>query len=87
MANFLLTSGTITMLEGQKFPKQVFAADREKTLQATAPVVVLVNRGTAGPAEVVAAALLDNKRAELVGEKTFGEGRSRRRSSCRTAQR
>jgi carboxyl-terminal processing protease len=37
-------------------------------------VVVLVNRGTAGPAELVAAALLDNKRADLVGEKTFGEG-------------
>jgi carboxyl-terminal processing protease len=33
-----------------------------------------VNRGTAGPAELVAAALLDNKRADLVGEKTFGEG-------------
>jgi carboxyl-terminal processing protease len=37
-------------------------------------VVVLVNRGTAGPGELVAAALLDNKRADLVGEKTFGEG-------------
>ena len=36
--------------------------------------MVLVNRGTAGPAELVAAALLDNKRADLVGEKTFGEG-------------
>jgi carboxyl-terminal processing protease len=35
---------------------------------------VLVNHGTAGPAELVAAALLDNKRAELVGEHTFGEG-------------
>ncbi|MEO6922758.1 MAG: S41 family peptidase, partial [Bryocella sp.] len=37
-------------------------------------LVVLVNRGTAGPAELVAAALMDNKRADLVGEKTFGEG-------------
>jgi carboxyl-terminal processing protease len=37
-------------------------------------VVVLVNRGTAGPAELVAAALDDNKRAEVVGERTFGEG-------------
>ena len=36
--------------------------------------MVLVNRGTAGPAELVAAALMDNKRAEVVGEKTFGEG-------------
>ena len=37
-------------------------------------MVVLVNRGTAGPGELTAAALADNKRAELVGEKTFGEG-------------
>ena len=74
LANFLLKSGTIAMLEGQKFPKQVFTADPAKTIQATAPVVVLVNRGTAGPAELVAAALLDNKRADVVGERTFGEG-------------
>ncbi len=37
-------------------------------------MVVIVNRGTAGPAEIVAAAIADNKRGELVGEKTFGEG-------------
>jgi carboxyl-terminal processing protease len=61
-------------LEGQKFPKQVFTADPAKAIQTTAPVVVLVNRGTAGPAELVAAALEDNKRAEVVGERTFGEG-------------
>jgi len=74
LANFLLKSGTIATLEGQKFPKQVFTADPAKTIQATAPVVVLVNRGTAGPAELVAAALGDNKRADVVGERTFGEG-------------
>jgi carboxyl-terminal processing protease len=74
LANLLLNSGTIATLEGQKFPKQVFSADSTKTIQPTAPVVVLVNRGTAGPAELVAAALLDNKRANLVGEKTYGEG-------------
>jgi len=74
LANFLLKDGTIATLEGQKFPKQVFAVDRDKTINATAPIVVLVNRGTAGPAELVAAALGDNKRGEVVGEKTFGEG-------------
>jgi len=74
LANFLLPSGTIAMLEGQKVEKQTFSVDPSKTINATAPVVVLVNRGTAGPAELVAAALLDNKRAELVGERTFGEG-------------
>ena len=74
LTNLLLKSGTIATLEGQKFPKQVFAADPARTIQATAPVVVLVNRGTSGPAELVAGALLDNKRADVVGEKTFGEG-------------
>jgi carboxyl-terminal processing protease len=74
LANFLLPSGTIATLEGQKVARQTFTVDPAKTINATAPVVVLVNRGTAGPAELTAAALLDNKRAELVGERTFGEG-------------
>jgi carboxyl-terminal processing protease len=74
MANFFMKDGTITTLEGQKFVKQVFTASKEGAINTTAPMVVLVNRGTAGPAEVVAAALGDDKRAEVVGEKTFGEG-------------
>ena len=74
LANFFLKDGTIAILEGQKVQKQTFTADASKSINVTAPVVVLVNRGTAGPAELVAAALLENKRAELVGEKTFGEG-------------
>ena len=74
LANFFLQSGTIATLEGQKFEKQTFTADASKSINTTAPVVVLVNRGTAGPSELVAAALLENKRADLVGEKTFGEG-------------
>jgi carboxyl-terminal processing protease len=74
VANFFLNSGTIATLEGQKVAKQTFTAEASKAINTTAPVVVITNRGTAGPAELVAAALLDNKRADLVGEKTFGEG-------------
>ena len=74
LANLFLSNGTITTLEGQKYPKQTFTADPAKALDPSAPLVLLVNRGTSGPAEIVAAAVLDNKRGELVGEKTFGEG-------------
>jgi carboxyl-terminal processing protease len=74
LSNFFLKSGTIAMLEGQKVTRQTFTAEPSKAITATAPVVVLVNRGTAGPGELVAAALLENHRADLIGEKTFGEG-------------
>ena len=74
LANFFIKTGTLATLEGQKVAKQTFTADSGKAVNATAPMVVLVNRGTAGPAEIVAGALLDSKRADVVGEKTFGEG-------------
>jgi carboxyl-terminal processing protease len=74
LANFFVGTGTIATLEGQKYPKQTFTADPAKALAATVPLVVLVNRGTSGPAELVAGAILDDKRGDLVGEKTFGEG-------------
>jgi len=73
-ANLFLKSGTIATLEGQKFPKQTFGAEASKAVDATSPLVVLVNRGTAGAAELLAAAINDNHRGDLVGEKTFGSG-------------
>jgi len=72
-ANLFLNHGTITYLQGQKFPREAFNADPAKAVTSL-PVAVLVNKGTAGAAEVVAAALLENARADVVGDKTFGDG-------------
>ncbi len=78
LANLFLSSGTIATLEGQRFPKQTFTAEASKAIDPSTPMVVLVNRGTAGAAELAAAAIADNKRGDLVGEKTFGEGGEQR---------
>ncbi len=73
LANFFLNQGTLAMLEGQKFPRQTFAADSARYLTG-APLAVLINRGTYGAAELVAAAIAGAKRGDVVGERTFGEG-------------
>ena len=73
VANLFLNHGTITYLQGQKYPREAFNADASKAI-TNLPLVVLVNKGTAGPAEVVAAAILENARGDVVGDKTFGDG-------------
>ena len=73
-ANLFLNHGTISYLQGQKYPKQTFNADPQKAFAPSIPLVVLVNRGTAGPAEIVAAAVMENARGDVVGDKTFGSG-------------
>lgn len=77
LANLFVQDGLISYLQGQKVPRKDFAADPSKTVWKL-PLSVLVNRGTAGPAEVAAAALLDSKRASLVGERTYGDAALRR---------
>ena len=72
-ANLFLDHGTITYLQGQKYPRQAFSADPGKDITKL-PIAVLVNRGTAGPAEIIASAILENARGDVVGDKTFGDG-------------
>ena len=72
-ANLFMNHGTIAYLQGQKYPREAFNADASKAI-TTLPLAVLVNKGTAGPAEVVAAAIMENARGDVVGDKTFGDG-------------
>ena len=72
-ANLFLNHGQIAYVEGQKYPRQNFAADPAKAISSL-PLVVIVNKSTAGAAEIVAAAVLDNARGDVLGDKTFGNG-------------
>lgn len=72
-ANLFLDHGAIAYLQGQKFPRESFNADPSKDI-TNLPVAILVNHGTAGPAEIVAAAILENARGDVIGDKTFGDG-------------
>lgn len=74
LANDFLRQGIMMRLAGRHFPEQIFRASPAQTLWPKIPMAVLVNAGTSGPAEALAAALLQNHRANLVGDKTFGEG-------------
>ena len=73
VTNLFLGKGLIAYVQGQKYQKVVYEADPAKKI-TDLPLVVIVNRGTAGAAELVAAAILDNGRGDVVGDKTFGEG-------------
>lgn len=70
-ARLFLSSGTVTTLKGQTVTPQVSSADPSKVAW-TAPMAVLIGNGTAGAAEIVAAAIADNHRGETIGDRTYG---------------
>jgi carboxyl-terminal processing protease len=70
VAELFLKGGIVARLSGRDFPEQTSMADSSRS-SWNLPLVVLVDTGTAGPGEILAAALLDSGRS-LVGEHTFG---------------
>jgi len=77
LANLFVDKGLLAYTLGQKYPRQDLDAQSSQTV-CRLPLVVITNRGTAGGAEVTAAALQDNKRAEVVGERTYGDAAIRK---------
>jgi carboxyl-terminal processing protease len=72
LANLFVDKGLLAYSQGQKSPRKDFNADPKKDVTSL-PLIVLTNRGTAAAAEVAAAALQGDKRAQVVGEHTYGD--------------
>src|SRR3990172_2596504 len=74
VANLFIKEGTLAQTTGREGKTlKTFSADPKAAIFA-GPVVTLIDTGTAGAAEVVASALLERNRGQVVGEKSFGAG-------------
>ncbi len=74
VSNIFIRDGEIAKVMGRNNQvTRTFAADPAKHI-FSGKVAVLIDFGTAGPAEVIAGAILDRKRGEVVGERSFGAG-------------
>jgi len=70
-AELFLKGGVVTRLVGRRVDEKVLNADPARATWDL-PMAVLIDNGTAGPGEIVAAALLDAGRSPVVGERSFG---------------
>jgi|ERR1041385_7325481 len=83
VANLFIKDGVLAQTIGREGKAlKTFTADPKAAI-FSGPVVALIDTGTAGAAEVVASALLERNRGQVVGEKSFGAGTEQQLFSLR----
>lgn len=74
VSDMFLKEGTIVSTIGRNKNEKEVATASKKGQYTNFPIVILVNEYTASASEIVSGALQDNKRALIVGQRTFGKG-------------